>query len=68
MGHAMQVVSVRTSCMSRPVGNTWVGHLQDYAVSLADGRRKGSPHLPGSTENLERRHPTHFHRDLQWEG
>lgn len=39
--------------MSRSVHTTGVGHLQDCAVSLADGRGKGSAHLPGSTEDLE---------------
>lgn len=66
--HAMPVVPLcyYTSCMF--VFDTCVGLLQDCAVSLADGWGKGSTYLSGSTENLEWRHPTHLHRDPQWEG
>lgn len=48
--------------------NTCAGHLQDCAVSLADGRGERSPHLSGSTEDLEWRHPAHLHRGPQWKG
>lgn len=50
------------------VSDTCVGLPQDCALSLADGRGKGSTHLSGSPENLEWRHPAHLHRDPQWEG
>lgn len=53
--HAMPVVP-HCKCTSRKslsVRNTCTGHLQDCAVSLADGRGERSPHLSGSTEDLE---------------